>query len=633
MGRVLRCAQQLVFCMGTLLMVTGTMYAQDALPIPAPSTPHYGIPEDWSTQHVIYTRNGSVEDMLKVRDDPRFLNNILLHYIREHRNQTAQPATAGLDENRLSADSADADSQELPSQLPRNWRIYHHPPPSTWNRRSKVDWAVSLGGLGGLALAESPAKYSFNPSAAPSCANDFVVYTLNAAPTVGGQANLVGLRNLYSNSAGTGYCTGTGPTFLFSYAIGSKASALSPTLSLDGTKVAWLENTNPVNLHVTTWVAGQGTSAATGAVAPTGTWSNGACTPAGASCDFALSYTTSAGCTASSSLNSDSDMYIDYPSDTGYVSADNGILYKITGIFKGTPTVDFCVTVNGNLGTKGAYMSGAVYDPLLNEVFVSDSSKVYAYSVGATSFTLTASYTYAASEKGYAAQAPVLDAFNGYIYMYSTDDINGDTSVAQLPTSLASAVFVALGPASTTTPNVYLSYGAFDNNYYNKGPKNAASTLYSCGTDTTTTTAEDLFAISFNASTGLMNTTPVMPANKNVNPGGHAGICSPIIEFYAGSTDRIFVGMGDFAGATTGANVVTMWNVTTRLTSASATPTATATGYQGGTTGFAIDNNASPASYPQAESVYFSTLNTSASATTCGANNYCAVKLTQSALQ
>jgi hypothetical protein len=125
-----------------------------------------------------------------------------------------------------------------------------------------------------------------------------------------------------------------------------------------------------------------------------------------------------------------------------------------------------------------------------------------------------------------------------------------------------------------------------------------------------------------------------MPANKNVNPGGKTGLCSPITEFFDGTTDRIFVGMGDYSGATTGANVVQMWNVTTQLKSSSDTPTASASGYQGGTTGFAIDNNASGTA--QAESIYFSTLETSGTATTCGAAGtdlYCAVKLTQSGLQ
>jgi hypothetical protein len=101
----------------------------------------------------------------------------------------------------------------------------------------------------------------------------------------------------------------------------------------------------------------------------------------------------------------------------------------------------------------------------------------------------------------------------------------------------------------------------------------------------------------------VANTTPAMSTNKNVNPGGASGLCSPITEFYDGTNDRIFVGMGA-ATAATGANVVTMWNVNSRLTSATATPTASATNYLGGTSGISADNASADA---QAESIYFST--------------------------
>jgi hypothetical protein len=175
--------------------------------------------------------------------------------------------------------------------------------------------------------------------------------------------------------------------------------------------------------------------------------------------------------------------------------------------------------------------------------------------------------------------------------------------VTQVPTSLASGVRVALGNRSTNANHI-LFYGAFDNNYFNNGPKSAASTLYSCGTDTTRT-AQDLFAISFNATTGGVNPTPAMSSNRNVNSGGtSSGVCSPITEFFDGSTDRIFVGMG-MPGATTGSNIITMWNVTSQLTSASTMPTASAPNYEGGTSGISADNNASGTA--QAQSIYFST--------------------------
>lgn len=605
--------QRAVFGLGTLLLMTGMLCAQESPAAGVAAIPHIGVPEDWSTSHVIYTRNASIEDMMKVRDDPRFLNNTLLHYMRERRSWTQASASAASTTvlNNEGLSSADAQAQELQG----SGQIFDisAPPPS---KNTKVDWAVSLGPTSGMAFGESPAKYTFNPSAPPSC-SDFVVFTIGADGAVGSQANLIGLTNLYTNAAGTGYCPGTGPKWLFSYAIGTGLSDLSPVLSLDGTKVAWLENRggNTAYLHVTTFVAGQGTNATTGAVA----------VGAGGSSDIALSYTnaTVTGCTAKLETNGDSDLYVDYASGNAFVGADNGNLYHVKGIFSGNPTLDFCIPVNTAVAANA--MSGAVYDALLNEVFITDSKTIYAYTVGATSFTLAASYVYGNGSPNDTGPGPLLDAFNGYIYLFTTHDKNGNTSMVQLPTSLASAVFVTLGPAST---NDYLFYGTPDNNYYTYGPTNAKATIYSCGTDSTTTTAQDLFAIGF-LSTGLANTTPVMPANKNVNPGGKAGYCSPITEFYDGSTDRIFVGVGDNT-ATTGANVVQMWNVTTQLTSASDTPTASASPYLGGSTGFTIDNNATGTS--QAESVYFSTLAKGATAT-CGANLFCAVKLTQSGLQ
>jgi len=120
-----------------------------------------------------------------------------------------------------------------------------------------------------------------------------------------------------------------------------------------------------------------------------------------------------------------------------------------------------------------------------------------------------------------------------------------------------------------------------------------------------------------------------MNGNANINGGTNPnGMCSPLTEFYDGTTDRLFVGAGTFNG-TTGSNLVTMWDITAQLTSTAATPTKTATNELGGTSGFSVDNKSVA---PQATSVYFGTLAKGAAAP-CGANLFCAVKLTQSGLQ
>jgi hypothetical protein len=629
MGPVSRFAQRVVLCAGTLTLFGATICAQDAPSGLASSAPQqFGVIDDWSTQRVIYTHNGSLEDMMKVRNDPRFLNSFLLHSMREQAHQAALAANGQMFGQQLlneqSLDEPGSETSEQDQQVSEALG-----PTNTHFGKTKVDWAVDLGPTFGMAIGESPAKYAFNPSGKPTCTvgttpGDFVVFSLKAPPKVGTQGNLVALTNLYSGTAPTGFC-GTAPTFLFSYAIGSGGSLLSPVLSLNGSKVGWIENNSAGHaiLHVTTWVLGQGTNATTGAVAV------GNCS-SGASCDVAIDYTSSAypGCTATPSINTNSEIYVDYSGDNAFIGADNGILYHVKTFFTGTPTVDFCIVVNNTAGTA---LSGGVYDSLLSppELFIADSKKLYAYTVGASAFTLKTSVTY--GNGTLTGPGPVLDAFNNFIYVFSAQDTGtpNHTSVTQLPTTLASSVVVPLGPASTNAYPI-LFYGAFDNNYLNFGPKNAASTLYSCGADATTTTAQDLYAVSFVVATGLANTTPAMSANKNVNPGGANGTCSPITEFFDGTTDRLFIGMGEHS-ATTGANVVTSWNVTTRPLATTAA-THSATGYIGGSSGIVIDNNANLVTFPQAASIYFTTLVTSATATTCGANRYCAVKLTQGAL-
>jgi hypothetical protein len=191
-----------------------------------------------------------------------------------------------------------------------------------------------------------------------------------------------------------------------------------------------------------------------------------------------------------------------------------------------------------------------------------------------------------------------------------------------MPLSLATHVDAAIGPASSN----FVLDGAFDNKYFASGP--ASGSLYACGTQSGASNKPSLYTLTFAAS-GQMNTTPAMSDNRNINSASNpAGYCSPLTEYYDGTTDRLFVGVGT-PGATTGGNLVTAWNITSRITSATALPAASAANQFGGTSGFSIDNNSSAF---QASSIYFGTL-AGPSTASCGVNQYCAVKLTQSVLQ
>jgi hypothetical protein len=575
----------LVCLIAILLSVANPLLAQES----ATEKGHVGVPLDWSTRHILFTNGGSPEVAAKAARDPRSWINW------NQRSSYLFPA--------------------YPPQRPER--------PRSKKKQIRVDWAMSLGPTGGMPLAESPAKYSFTSNGTYSCANDFVVYTINATPGAN-QANIVAFNNLYTGTASSSCPFGpqtppttdyTQPTFMWSYRAGTAGSALSPTLSLDGTKVAFVENSNPAMFDVLTWVGGQGTDA-THPVAP----------GSGGSAVVRLNYTNSAatGC-KSSNTNNNSSAYIDYTNDVAYIGADNGKLYRITGVFKGTPTVQYCITVKTN-----AVLTSPVYDQVSNQVFVSDGFSVYAFTPGASAFTASGSIAVAGNAStDPIVLSPIVDSTNGFVYVFSsTNSGNTNAIVSQMNLTLTSQVTAAIGPDATTE---FIWDGDFDNAYFTTGPQSGAGTLYACGTQSTTATKPSLYALSFKAPNGIMNSTPAMSDNRNINGATNpAGICSPLLDFFDGTTDRLFVGTGN-NGGTTGANLVTEWNVNTRIPLNSTMPNSTATNEWGGTSAFTVDNIATA---PQAASIYFGTLQPPASGTTpCGSGNYCAVKLTQSGLQ
>jgi hypothetical protein len=156
----------------------------------------------------------------------------------------------------------------------------------------QADWSISLG-AGGTAPSMSPAKFTFDTTAAPSCANDFIVFPVNGLGSVT-QPNIVAFNQLYSGTAGgNGICnrtpsgsdTGTSATVLWSYNIqgiaGGSAVTTSPVLSFDpltasasGTKVAFVESAAAGQIKTASITAGH---AGTGyAVGDAGTISGGA---------------------------------------------------------------------------------------------------------------------------------------------------------------------------------------------------------------------------------------------------------------------------------------------------------------------------------------------------------------------
>src|SRR5262249_54066456 len=97
----------------------------------------------------------------------------------------------------------------------------------------------------------TPAKYTFDIYANPSCTNDYAVFGINAAAGSSTQANIIAFKNLYAGTNPPGLC-GSAPTVYFAYNVGTGTVPAAPVLSIDGTKVAFVENNSASVFHVLT---------------------------------------------------------------------------------------------------------------------------------------------------------------------------------------------------------------------------------------------------------------------------------------------------------------------------------------------------------------------------------------------
>jgi hypothetical protein len=479
----------------------------------------------------------------------------------------------------------------------------------------------------------------FNINGTPSCANDYVVYGLNVAGATNGQANIVGVNNLYSGSNPTGLC-GTAPTVDWAYNGSTAAGSVltSTSISLDGTKIAYVESAaGSAVFHVLTWVAGQGTSA-TKAVAPT---VNGSCT-ATSSCLTSVTFATA----ATTSLASP---WVDYQTDKAFVASDDGKIYRISCVFtcalNSQPTVDwtFTLPVAGTGGAK-PMPNGPVYDYPSGRLFVGDQlGELWVINAGGSTPTLNAGPVMIGGGGCTTAHPPgrtgtgsdctpsgtaygipdsvIMDSsgVSQKIFAFSGNDGTTGASavVAQLNMDLTGEVSVPVGFGG-----VNLYSGAFDNEYWGTSP--STGELFLCGTATTSTEPTHYW-IGF-SSYPTMNSSPkgslLRYAVANLP-------CAPYTELYnpnlalggaVGDHDLLMSGL---VGAGTNGYIIT-----NDISSGTVPAGLNDVNYPGGISGMVVDNVSTS---NQASSMYFTTL-TNSTVGTCG-NTHCAVKLMQLNLQ
>ena len=449
---------------------------------------HVGLPQDWTHRHVVFHRQLLTQHPELAAAEPRVLHQ----FVR---------------------------------RMPYSPVAVPHPSDDTSSSAAAIqrDWNVNLG-AGKVVLGMSPIKFGFDVNAPPSCTNDFAAFGLDVAGTTGGQANMVAFNNLYS---GPGGLCGGAPSILFSYNITTVAGGritTSPVLSIDGTKIAFVESAGSSSIfHVLKWATGPGN----------GTSPTNSAAPGVGNTATMTSLTFAAAAT-----DTRSSPWIDYGQDVAYVGSNDGRLYKITGVFNGTPTLagaPWPVLINAN-----RLLTAPVLDQVTRNLFLGDSRGIL-WSVNADTPATIRSLNVGlpgATNPGI-LDAPIVDADNGTVFAVSSNDGTSAVIVQADTATLAQLSKGRIGRGSTGGTSVDLYDGAFNNNYFNSP---STGYLFLCGTGAADITPRRYFF----AFTGrVMNANPTSSAQILSST---AARCSPITEFFnpnigATGTDFFFWGM------------------------------------------------------------------------------------------
>jgi hypothetical protein len=442
--------------------------------------------EDWSMHHVIYPRIGPISRMYAAQNDPRALFNW---------RRSAPPAPP-----------------RFFSRFPplRAWLAAQEPP--AFHR----DWSIQLGTAGSVGVGDYPAKFGFNVNATPSCTNDFVVFPVKEDPTTGGP-NIVGLNYLYSGTApANGFCnralpvfdSGTAAKVYWAYSIIDAATSPpdgagipdSPALSLDGTKIAFVNAHSGVQPHfdVLAWKAGDGVNAlnaqdtsarktinAFSAVAPV----------AGSGTVTDQAY----GAAGPPGFQTFPSPFVDYTLDKAYVADNNGNLVRFKNVFctlapcvpgtSAAPAIDttWCpacaspgtvvVGTGSCAGTANSKLTSPVLDFITGNVFVGCSDgKLYGF--GSTGTALGSIVVGDGSATGGIVDGPIVDSINGFVYAVSGTGTGANAThgvFVQTTTTMSSTTTIPVG-----VNGVSLHDPAFNNAYLN-GPTSAGSYIYVYG--------------------------------------------------------------------------------------------------------------------------------------------------------
>jgi hypothetical protein len=572
------CFSAVMILLAAAAMELHTQTVEAAPSQQASSSGGFGIIDDWTTHHVVFSDPGTFMDAVmngrrqqweQIVNDPRYR-------MQQVRRSVATANVMGTPEK-----SSDSESQPVFGRLGDN-RFRRNE--NSQSLAGKWNIAIAAGG-GGPALDMYPAKYTFSPIGAPAC-TDFVAFPNQLAGANNSSPNIVGLTNLYNP-----LCTTTTPTFLFSYFVGTGTVQTSPVLSLTGTKVAFVESiSGGSRFHVVT-IGTSGTNASTSGFAPKAPCTvngatNSVCTSGGYTNNAVDNYIVMNG----GVMVTRSSPFVDYAHDTAYVGDDTGKLHKFTPVFNGTPAE---VTTGGwPFSVTTVILSPPTYDAISGNIFMGGNlGNLWCVSSATPARCSTGSITLGSGSSPAILDAPTVDSTQGTVFAVANTSSNA--TLSQVTTSMKNPSTGTAGSAITVNVGVNgtdLFDGTFDNAYYTSV---ATGHRYVCGNLTTAATPT-LWRVTFNSS-GAMTGTDSSFTPLQVVLAGDTGTgydCSPLTEVNNASLghDILFFGVkngGNFSGCSTTTCVIS-YDLGSSLVLAAVTSPSIAG--SSGVSGIIIDN-------------------------------------------
>ncbi len=247
MGRICRLVQAVIFSLGTLSILTGTLPAQDATPIPGEGNPavdpliqrniedwaiqQRGLPDDWTHHYLVFSNpgteqqalhSGRYEEWFNIVNDPRFTMQLI------KRSHSRKP----LEGTEPSADnSANTEAIAPDPVLPINGAN----PLERRNNPLKKDWAVAIGGV---AASGTGTVATNNASGTSTITVDGQTLT-GSAPTIAGGSGVftgvpgVGQGVTITNGSNVlNLTTNATPSTVVGTVSGIPTSTTAPTITL-----------------------------------------------------------------------------------------------------------------------------------------------------------------------------------------------------------------------------------------------------------------------------------------------------------------------------------------------------------------------------------------------------------------